>query len=208
MVGLLPDGGVQPGVRPLDKYMWTLTYKWANTATRTSRSTGLSTATSASSTSPGVTAGCSVTVTAAPTCSSSPGQDRPAPDGARHGVPGRPGPWPSTGPSGDSATPPLDGISLRLLSAARPLSPLRWTLACRRPRAAKPPRWEQWLKVTRKAVRKQAITAERTRQAGRNRRSPPGTRALPASAKRRQHGPHHRLTARPRCFGACLSPVR
>ena len=29
MVGLLPDGGVQRGVAKLDKYVWTITYKWA-----------------------------------------------------------------------------------------------------------------------------------------------------------------------------------
>ena len=50
---------------------------------RTSRSAGSSPATSASSTRPGRTGGCSATATAAPTWSSSPGPDRPAPDGHR-----------------------------------------------------------------------------------------------------------------------------
>jgi RNA-directed DNA polymerase len=51
----------------LDRYLWRLIYKWANTATRRSRSAGSSTGTSAGSTSPGRTAGCSATATAAPT---------------------------------------------------------------------------------------------------------------------------------------------
>jgi RNA-directed DNA polymerase len=74
-----------------------------STATRTSRSAGLSTGTSAPSTGPGVTGGCLATVTAAPTCSSSPG---PRSSGIRWCQARRlptTRPWPSTGPSGDSA---------------------------------------------------------------------------------------------------------
>ncbi|MCA1702423.1 MAG: group II intron reverse transcriptase/maturase [Actinobacteria bacterium] len=59
-------------------------------------------------------------------------------------------------------TPPLDGVSLRLLKAQDGRCPACGGLllaADHGPQA--PSDWEQWLTVTRKAVRKQAITAER-----------------------------------------------
>ncbi len=59
-------------------------------------------------------------------------------------------------------TPPLDGISLRLLMTQHGRCPLCGgflLVADHEPHDAL--EWEQWLKVTRKAVRKQAITAER-----------------------------------------------
>lgn len=58
--------------------------------------------------------------------------------------------------------PPLDGVSLRLLKAQRGRCPLcggLLLLADQEPQGL--PQWEQWLKVIRKAVRKQAVTAER-----------------------------------------------
>ena len=58
--------------------------------------------------------------------------------------------------------PPLDGVSLRLLKAQRGRCPVCGGLllfADHEPQAL--PEWEQWLTATRKAVRKQAITAER-----------------------------------------------
>ncbi len=60
------------------------------------------------------------------------------------------------------ATPPLDGVSLRLLKAQRGRCPVcgrLLLLADREPQH--PTEWEQWLAVTRKAVRRQAVTAER-----------------------------------------------
>jgi RNA-directed DNA polymerase len=59
-------------------------------------------------------------------------------------------------------TPPLDGFSLGCLQAQRGCCPLCGELllfADHEPQT--PEEWEQWLQVTRKAVRKQAITAER-----------------------------------------------
>ena len=58
--------------------------------------------------------------------------------------------------------PPLDGLSLRLLKAQRGRCPAcggLLLLADREPQTL--PEWEKWLTVTRKAVRKQAITPER-----------------------------------------------
>jgi RNA-directed DNA polymerase len=59
-------------------------------------------------------------------------------------------------------TPPLDGISLRQLKAQHgrcPLCGAPLLLADHEPQS--PEEWEQWLTVTRKAVRRDAITAER-----------------------------------------------
>jgi len=58
--------------------------------------------------------------------------------------------------------PPLDGLSVRLLRAQRGRCPVCGALllhADREPQSL--PEWEQWLTVTRKAVRKQAVIAER-----------------------------------------------
>ena len=58
-------------------------------------------------------------------------------------------------------TPPLDGVSLRLLKTQQgrcPLCDAFLLLADQEPQS--PEEWEQWLMVTRKAVRKDAITAE------------------------------------------------
>ena len=60
---------------------------------------GRSPGTSASSTSPGTTGGCSATARAAPTCTSSPGQHRPTPDGQGRGVTRRPRPDRILGPA-------------------------------------------------------------------------------------------------------------
>ena len=143
MVGLLPDGGVQRGVRQAGHARVEAHLQVGHaTATRTNRSAGSSTGTSASSTSPGVTGGSSVTVTAAPTCSSTPGPRSSATRWSQARRHPTTRPWPTTGPGGDNAAPPpLDGVSLRLLQgAARTLPGLRWTAAARRPRAPNPPR--------------------------------------------------------------------
>jgi len=58
--------------------------------------------------------------------------------------------------------PPLDGLSLRLLRTQRGRCPVCGELllvAHHEPQTL--PEWEQWLAVIRKAVRKQAVTAER-----------------------------------------------
>ena len=58
-------------------------------------------------------------------------------------------------------TPPLDGVSLRLLKVQHGRCPAcdgLLLLADRQPQS--PTEWEQWLAVTRKAVRRQAVTAE------------------------------------------------
>ena len=145
---LLPDGGVQRGVR----HRWTTTCGSSPTSgpappPRTSRSAGSSPATSAGSTRPGKTGGCSATATAAPTCQVRLDEDRPAPAGQRRGIPRRPGPGPTTGPDGDARPdPPLDQHALRLLNApARPLPDLRRLPPARRPRTRSPTEWEQWL---------------------------------------------------------------
>ncbi|MGH7692630.1 MAG: group II intron reverse transcriptase/maturase [Candidatus Dormibacteria bacterium] len=60
------------------------------------------------------------------------------------------------------ATPPLDRVSLRLLRAQAGRCPVcggLLLLADHAPRS--PTEWEQWVMVTRRAVRKQAVTAER-----------------------------------------------
>jgi len=60
------------------------------------------------------------------------------------------------------SAPPLDGASLRLLKTQHGRCPLcggLLLLADREPQS--PSEWEQWLTVTRRAVRKHAITAER-----------------------------------------------
>ena len=60
------------------------------------------------------------------------------------------------------SSPPLDGVSLRLLKAQHGRCPLcggLLLLADREPQS--PAEWEQWLAVTRKAIRRQAIAAER-----------------------------------------------
>jgi len=69
----------------LDWHVWKLAYKWRTGLTRTRGNGGSFPATSASSTRPGVTGGCSVTVTAAPTCSSSPGRRSPGTRWSRAG---------------------------------------------------------------------------------------------------------------------------
>jgi RNA-directed DNA polymerase len=59
------------------------------------------------------------------------------------------------------AKPPLDRASLRLLKAQHGRCPLcRELLLHADHEPQSPHQWEQWLKVTRKAVRKQAITAD------------------------------------------------
>ena len=58
-------------------------------------------------------------------------------------------------------TPPLDGVSLGLLKTQRGRCPICAELllsADLEPQS--PEEWEQWVRVTRKAVRKQAITTE------------------------------------------------
>jgi RNA-directed DNA polymerase len=58
--------------------------------------------------------------------------------------------------------PPLDGTSLRRLKAQNGRCPLCGALLLLSDREPQSPReWEQWLTVTRRAVRKSAITAER-----------------------------------------------
>lgn len=84
-------------------------------------------------------------------------------------------------------TPPLDSVSLRLLKAQHgrcPLCGALLLLADHEPRS--PEEWEQWLMVTRKAVRKEAITAERGHG------TPDGTvvtRLVHADCRRRLHTP-------------------
>jgi RNA-directed DNA polymerase len=61
----------------------------------------------------------------------------------------------------DRRAPPLDGVSLRLLKSQHGRCPLcdgLLLLADHEPQ--NPRQWEEWLEVTRKAVRKQAITVE------------------------------------------------
>lgn len=59
------------------------------------------------------------------------------------------------------STPPLDRTSLRLLKTQHGRCPLYGELLLRADSEPQgPEEWEQWLKVTRKAVRKQAIAAE------------------------------------------------
>jgi RNA-directed DNA polymerase len=58
--------------------------------------------------------------------------------------------------------PPLDSVSLRLLKAQRGRCPVCGGLLLLADHEPQDPReWEQWLNVTRKAVRKQAVTVER-----------------------------------------------
>ena len=61
----------------LDYHVWKLAYKWARHSHPRKGNAGLPPGTSARSTPPGATGGCSVTATAAPTCSSSPGPRSP-----------------------------------------------------------------------------------------------------------------------------------
>jgi RNA-directed DNA polymerase len=93
-------------------------------------------------------------------------------------------------------TPPMDGVSLRLLKTQHGRCPCcggLLLLADREPQS--PAEWEQWLIVTRKAVRRQAVTAAREPGAPgeadvlrlihahcRRRRSETGTRATSAAA--------------------------
>jgi RNA-directed DNA polymerase len=60
------------------------------------------------------------------------------------------------------STPPLDGVSLRLLKAQHGRCPgCGGLLLAADHEPQTPTEWEQWLTVTRKAIRKQAVTAER-----------------------------------------------
>jgi RNA-directed DNA polymerase len=101
------------------------------------------------------------------------------------------------------STPPLDGISLGLLKTQRGCCPLCGELllfADDEPQS--PEEWEQWLRVTRKAVRRDAITVEggsgtpdesvafRLVHAHCQRRYHTGTDIMPSTA-----------SARPRSFG-------
>ena len=132
------------------------------TATRTSRSTGSSTGTSARSTSPGATGGCSATATAAPTSPSSPGRRSSDTRWSRARRPRTTQPWPSTGPTGaPSATHRWTTPSLRLLQAQRGRCPLCGDLLLHADHEPQTPdEWEQWVTVTRKAIRRQAITVD------------------------------------------------
>ena len=141
-----------------DRHMWGLTYKWAkrrhpnkskhwivnryfgpfNPARRDRSVSG--------------------TATAAPTYVSSPGQDRPAPDGHRHGIARRSGLGRVLGRSPAQAPLPVDRHTRRLLVEQAGCCPLCGDLLLHvdlQPRT--PHEWEQWLRVTRMALSKQHI---------------------------------------------------
>ena len=147
----------------LDDYLWQLPTSGPDGATRTNRTAGWSTSTSASSTRPR--------------------NDRwvfgDRDSGAyllRHAwtkivrhqmVPGRASPDDPTladywARRRQHSTPPLDGVSLRLLKAQHGRCPgCGGLLLAADHEPQTPTQWEQWLTATRKAVRKQAVTAER-----------------------------------------------
>ena len=131
--------------------------------------------------------------------------DRPAPDGHRAASPGRPRPDRLLGQAATpQQTPAGHGHTAPAADAARPLPALRRPAAPRRPRAAKPTEWEQWLRATRKAIRKHAVTAPGSRHAGRTRR----TRLMHAHCHRRHHPAPTQGTALlhpPASLRACLS---
>ena len=191
MVGLLPDGVSGRVFTELDKHVWTLTYKWASPPTRTSRGIGLFTVTSASSTAPGVIGGFSVTVIAAPTYTSSPGQRSSATRWCQAGRPRTTRPWPSSGPGGDGeATPRLTAQPAAAPGAARALPGLRRASAARRPRAADPDEWEQWLSAParRSATKRSPPNGHLASRTGH--RHPSHPRPLPTPPARRcRRGP-------------------
>jgi RNA-directed DNA polymerase len=96
------------------------------------------------------------------------------------------------------SAPPLDGFSLRLLKTQRGRCPLcggLLLLADREPQS--PEEWEQWLMVTRKAVRKDAIAAERAHGTP---DEPVALRIVHAECRRRSHiaaDTEMRVSARP-----------
>jgi RNA-directed DNA polymerase len=146
----------------LDNYVWKLTYKWAKYSHPNKSKHWVVNRYFGRSTGPDGTGGSSATVTAAPTCSSTPG---PRLSGtswcqARRLLTTRTLAeyWARRR---QRKTPPLDGVSLRLLKrstvAVHSVMHLL-LLADHEPQS--PEEWEQWLMVTRKAVRRDAITAE------------------------------------------------
>ena len=151
--------------------------------------------------------GCSATATAASTCSSTPGPASSGTVGARAASPDDPYPGRVLGQAA-TAKPTAAGWRqpASVEGAARPLPSMRWVLLLADREPQSPAEWERWLTVTRKAVRRQAVTATRgPGTAGRPRRRPSRPRSLPttatAAATVRPAQPRERL-------GTCLSRMR
>jgi RNA-directed DNA polymerase len=85
---------------------------------------------------------------------------------------------------------PLGQAGLRLLQAQRGRCPACGDLLLHADREPQSPHeWEQWIKATRKAIRKHAITADEV-PVGRSRHSPPDTYPLsPSTHHRHGRGP-------------------
>ncbi len=166
--GLLPDGGVQRGVHRAGRYLWRLTYKWAKhghpnkpkhwvvnryfgTFNKSRQDRWVFGDRDSGAYLHQVRLD----------------QDRPTPDGQGHGVPGRP------------------ALAEYWADRRRRSAPRRWTSTaciCSQPQARAAARsagtcsctpttshkphteWEQWLRATRKALRKQSHHLPATRQ--------------------------------------------
>ena len=156
---------------------------------RTSRSAGSSAGTSASSTRPGTTAGCSATATAAPTCSSSPGRPSSGTCRSRARHPPMTRPWPDTGHQAareDQA--PAGHAQPAACSPAATGAARSAGTCCSTPTRATSTQTSgnSGIKVTRKAIRHQAIALDtRPGTPRRTRRVQPHPHPLPAPPPRR-----------------------
>jgi len=194
---------------------WMLTYGGSptsgpNMVMRTSRSAGSSPGTSARSTGPGETAGCSATVTAAPTSLSSPGPASSDTGWSRAECLRTILPSPNTGQTdGDEGhPPPMDTLSLRLLKAQAGRCPECGDLLLHADQPPQnPTQWEQWVRATAQALRKQSLHY-RTRDGSGETSSLRLIHTRCRGRPRAVTGTGPATSARPRNLRACLSRMR
>jgi RNA-directed DNA polymerase len=129
--------------RALDHYLWKLTYKWAKHSHPNKPVRSIVRRYFGSSVSPGTTSGCSVTATAALTCSGSPGRKSSGTRWSRAPRHVTIPPWPATGPPGGAGacpgrwTPPACGSWSHSTASAHCADNCSWTPTARpKPRAS------------------------------------------------------------------------
>ena len=126
-------------------------------------------------------------------------QDRPTPDGQGQVVPGRPGPGPVLGRPAAPRRTPADGpgSACGCCRAQHGRCPLCGDLLLHADHPPQTPaEWEQWVRVTGKALRKQSLDLPAARRVGRDQQPPSRTRSMPRPPQPPRHAAQHFCTAR------------